>query len=524
MILVLLFAWFFQNSTATNPSPQSQFIVELTDEQNQKLVDALGDMSFELDRIHSSAHYYRLHIFEDFNVERLNDLRNARILTRWQYDRPVHQRKTPNDPLFSDQWGMQKIGMVQAWDHATGGVTVNGDTIVVAILDLGFSVTHDDLQGNIWVNKAETPGDGIDNDGNGYIDDYRGVNIRDGNDAHPVDVHGAAVAGIIGARGNNGKGISGVNWNVKLLFISDVRNESDIIEGYSYCLDLRQKYESSGGTEGAYIVATNLSAGIDNGRPADFPMWCEQYDRLGEAGILGICSTTNGNTNVDEEGDMPTTCTSDYLIAVTNTDIDDEKLLFAGFGAMHIDLSAPGTPTLTCELGNGFDDFEGTSAAAPHVAGAVALLYAAACDEVLNLGSSDPGALALQMKNLLLQNVDPVSGLANITLSGGRLNVAKSVGAMVDICNISGGELEIIGISPNPMFDESLLEFNIPDLNPYEIHVYDAAGRLIFKEEFSTTIPGYQSFALDSPSLVPGLYFVSILHRDDVVTASVLVQ
>lgn len=443
---------------------------------------------------------------------------------RWQYDRSVYPRNTPNDPLFANQWDMTRIGMPEAWSQTVGGTTITGDTIVVAILDTGFDAEHEDLQQNIWVNADEIPGDSLDNDQNGYIDDYRGVNVRTGDDEHPEDTHGTAIAGIIGARGNNAKGICGVNWNVKLLLVSGIKNESDIIEGYAYAKALREKYTATGGSQGAFIVATNLSAGIDNGLPEDHQMWCDQYESLGQAGILGICSTTNANTDVDIEGDMPTTCPSEYLIAVTNTDMDDNKLLFAGFGATHIDLGAPGTPTLTTDIANGYEDFEGTSASAPHVAGAIALLYAAACPSLLELVHSNPGALALQMKNLILENTDQVESLKDITVSDGRLNVARSVGALIDLCESSGGELEIIQITPNPVFEETLIEYNIPDLNPYEIHLYDSAGRLLLKEAPVFTIPGVQTYELRMPGLVPGVYYVSLIHRDDVVSAALLVQ
>jgi hypothetical protein len=141
-----------------------------------------------------------------------------------------------------------------------------------------------------------------------------------------------------------------------------------------YIRALRNKYNTTGGSEGAFIVAANLSAGIDNALPADHAMWCAQYESLGSAGILGICATTNSNSDVDMFGDMPTTCPSDYLIAVTNTGMDDQKKMFAGYGKMHIDLGAPGTPSYSTHLGHDYGEFIGTSAAAPQVSGSVGIL------------------------------------------------------------------------------------------------------------------------------------------------------
>jgi subtilisin family serine protease len=315
-----------------------------------------------------------------------------------------------------------------------------------------------------------------------------------------------------------------MNWSVKMLFISGIQNESDIIEGYAYATALREEYTNSNGARGAFVVAANLSAGIDNGLPADHQLWCDQYESMGEAGILGVCATTNANANVDSSGDMPTTCSSEYLVAVTNTGMDDNKLLFAGYGATHIDLGAPGTTTLTTSISNDYDDFIGTSAASPHVTGALGVMYAVACEDLISLAGSDPAALARQMKALLLTSIDPVSSLVPITASGGRLNVGKAVGAIVDLCGNSGGALSIVSITPNPVFESAEIIYTIANLNPYQLSVYDSAGRLLLSAAPEVVIPGEQSYHLVMPSLVPGVYHVAITQGKTVASASILVQ
>jgi hypothetical protein len=414
--------------------------------------------------------------------------------------------------------------MPAVWDRTTGGVTVNGDTIVVAILDVGYQADHEDLVNNIWHNRAEIPNDNIDNDLNGYVDDYTGLNLQTGDDVHEVNFHGTAVAGIIGAEGDNGRGIAGVNWHVKLLLVSGIDKESDIIEGYMYIRALRNKYNTSGGTSGAFIVATNLSAGIDNALPADHAMWCAQYESLGNVGILGICATTNTNSDVDMFGDMPTTCPGEYLLAVTNTGMDDQKLMFAGYGKTHIDLGAPGTPTHAPHLGHGYKDFIGTSAAAPHVAGAVAILYAMACDDLTGLALTQPATVARQMKSLILGHSDPIAGLLPLTVTGGRLNVLNAVNAVDSLCGNTGGELMVLQITPNPVVDEAIAEYRIPRITTHEVLIYDATGRLILHERPTISGPGLQYFKIKAGRMVPGVYHFTVRQDKRQETISFLVQ
>src|SRR5688572_12616147 len=220
----------------------------------------------------------------------LSAVKNLSCVVSIQEDRRIEWRDTePNDPAYINQSDMELIGMPEAWDIARGGVTSKGDTIVVAIIDNGFEPNHIDLRDNIWKNREEIPNDDIDNDLNGYTDDYVGVNIATGDDQHPPgNHHGTSVAGIIGARGNNGTGISGVNWNVKMMLVSGANFESELIEAYEYVLDFRKKYNQTNGAEGAFVVVTNLSGGINNAWADDHPLWCNMYDQLGEEGVLSV--------------------------------------------------------------------------------------------------------------------------------------------------------------------------------------------------------------------------------------------
>ncbi|MEM6772048.1 MAG: S8 family serine peptidase, partial [Bacteroidota bacterium] len=275
-----------------------------------------------------------------------------------QLNHLLTRRARPNDARYDDQWHHLNLGQLNgtvgadhnvesAWDVTTGGVTANGDTIVVAVIDDGSDLDHEDLVGNLWRNHDEIPNNGIDDDNNGYVDDYFGFDTAedDGNpDAPGGNNHGTPVAGIIGAVGNNGLGVSGMNWNVKMMSIRNdfFTAESEVLQAYSYALEARQRYDATNGAEGAYVVVTNSSWGRDEGRVEDSPIWCGLYDELGEAGIINAGATINKNFDVEEKGDLPTNCPSQYLIGVTNMDNNDEKVRGAGFGNISIDLGAFG--------------------------------------------------------------------------------------------------------------------------------------------------------------------------------------
>jgi len=358
-------------------------------------------------------------------------------------------RDTPtNDPLFNNQWhhenkgdndGIQgaDIQSNQAWEISTGGLTAAGDTIVIAVIDRGFSLNHEDLKENLWINQAEIPDNGIDDDNNGYVDDYHGWNANGLNgNITSGGSHGTQVNGMVGAIGNNGVGVSGINWNVKIMqvLLSSI-NEVSVIEAYEYILTHRKLYNETDGTEGAFIVATNASWGIDFGRPEDAPIWCSMYDTLGAYGILSVGATANRDLNIDVAGDLPTACPSPFLISVTSTDRTDLKVRLAGYGRNTIDLGAPGDRVFTTNTNNRYTFTGGTSFASPLVAGTIGLLYSAPCTAVSDLAKSDPAAAALFIKEHLLAGVDPNTSLANITRTGGRLNAHTPLRNIMIACS-----------------------------------------------------------------------------------------
>ena len=358
-----------------------------------------------------------------------------------QYNHILEQRNTPNDLFFPNQWQYINTGANGgtpnadidadlAWDITTGGLTSYNDTIVVAILDDGCNEFHPDWGNNLWRNHQEIP-NSIDDDGNGYIDDIKGYNTYSDNDDISGGIlggdHGTPVAGIVGAKGNNASGVTGVNWNIKLMIIVATGDEADAIAGYGYALANRQLYNQTYGARGAFVVATNASWGVNFGQPADAPIWCSLYDDLGSEGILNAGATANSNVDVDAQGDLPTACPSDFLITVTNLTNTNEKYGPAGYGTNTIDLGAYGQNTYTMKVGNDYGTFTGTSAATPHVSGAIGLLYAVACPQFIQLAKTNPPQAALLAKQFIIDGTKPNPSLSGITVSGGALNLFNTL-------------------------------------------------------------------------------------------------
>jgi len=361
-----------------------------------------------------------------------------------QFNHKILKRATiPNDTLFPNQWNLDNTGQAggtpdadidapEAWEITTSGVTTAGDTIVIAVIDEGFDLQHEDL--HFWKNKNDPP-NGIDDDLNGYIDDYNGWDVASHSDSIPIDFHGTHIAGIAGAIGNNDVGIAGVAWNAQLMPVSvSAFTEAQVVEAYSYIYDMRKNYNQTGGAEGAFVVVANSSFGIDFGKPEDYPIWCAMYDSLGTVGVLSVASTMNLTTDVEISGDIPSTCTSNYLIMVTNTTRYDTKNTSAAFGYTSIDLGAPGSGILSTVPGNGYVNSNGTSMAAPHVAGAIAQLYGLPCSHYQNHLQMNPAAYSLMMKEYVLLGTDILIGLDGLTVSGGRLNLNNSMNIYFNDC------------------------------------------------------------------------------------------
>lgn len=432
-------------------------------------------------------------------------------LIRFYPNAKLENRDTrPDDELYEQQWNMEMINMPQVWDFATGGKTANGDDIVVAVLDDGFEIEHDDLENNLWENPNEIPNDGLDNDGNGYKDDYHGLNIdtEDGN-IEPAH-HGTRVAGIVGAQGNNEEGITGVNWDVKLLPVGGIDLITEIIQAMDYIIELKEAYLVSDGERGANILVSNLSQGKGRTFPETHIDWCDLYEEAGKVGILSVGAAPNSFYNVDVEGDLPSLCESESLIIVTNTDRNDLMVREAAVGPIHIDLGAPGEVVLSTYLDNSYETIKGTSASAPLVCGVAALLYST-CEKLADLTKTDPQAATLVVKDAILQGVTPISSLEN-TVSGGRLDAYQA------FLNISGyctdqvkRELKIISLVQH---GESLLvEFDTNRFDGHQFVLTDAVGRTIKTLDIRPALFSLPQYEFEVEGLIDGYYVLSVQNE-----------
>lgn len=397
---------------------------------------------------------FKSHLIPDLNIYLFKSLKadkdesfiknllatNSKVKTAL-FDEIVQLRElTPNDQHFSEQWALfnkanpaTDIDAKKAWDYGTGGKTFSGDDIVVAVVDAGVDIGHKDLVKNIWVNESEIPGNGVDDDQNGYIDDIHGWNAFKNSGKNKKSAHGTHVAGIIGAEGNNKNQITGVNWNVKIMDIAAATARTSVVMiGYNYILTQKKLWLNSNGRIGANIVATNSSFGVNQAKcKGKYQIWNDIYEQMGFYGILSVVATANKKWDIDSVGDVPSGCSSDFIIAVTNSNQKDEMNRTAGFGTKTIDLAAPGTRIFSTVTNNRLGNKSGTSMATPIVTGAIALLYSLGGKEFDTLRQADPAKAALKIKEVILNNVDKIKAFQGKTVSGGRLNLGRAAQALI---------------------------------------------------------------------------------------------
>jgi thermitase len=318
--------------------------------------------------------------------------------------------KTPNDPLLGNLWGIKNIGQKDSANNVgTPGVDVGAEAawdiqtgsqdLVVAVIDTGVDFNHPDLKENSWTNQAELSGKpGVDDDNNGVVDDIYGANFVSTNptgasqDDHG---HGSHCAGTIGAKGDDGKGIVGVAWNVRLMGVKFLSAQGyGSLEGAIKSIDYARKM-------GAKIMSNSWGGG-------GFSKALEEsIQRAHDAGILFIAAAGNDSSDNDTNPQYPANYNVPNVISVAAIDNQGRIARFSNYGRRTVHVGAPGVNVFSSVTGNGYDSWSGTSMATPHVTGVAALL-----------ASNQPELTHVQLKERIIKTSRAVPGLKNRTVAG----------------------------------------------------------------------------------------------------------
>lgn len=415
----------------------------------------------------------------DAMINRLRDLPGI-AYAEPNYVLSMAEPTIPNDSQFDELWGLHNTGQTggladadidapEAWSITTGS-----HEIVVGVIDTGVDYSHPDLVSNMWTNPGEIPDDGIDNDGNGYVDDVYGWDfVNDDNDPYDDNGHGTHCAGTIAAEGDNATGVTGVNWNAQIMalkFLNSGGNgtTADAIEAVNYATMMNRDF-------GVNIRLTSSSWG-----GGAYSEALEDAIRAsGDADMLFVAAAGNNNADNDASPYYPATYPLDNVISVAATDHNDAKASFSSYGATTVDLAAPGVGIYSTQPGGGYAYKDGTSMATPHAAGVAALAWSAATD-----------ASADFIKQAMLSGVDPVPAMDGITVTGGRLNAYNTlqhVGMAVSGSTPANGSIS----TSRPT--EFVIEFSFP-VDPGTIDAGDllvngaAANDYVYDAAFPNTV------------------------------------
>lgn len=325
--------------------------------------------------------------------------------------------KTPNDPFFEKLWGLNNVGqkdpsgsigkpgydidVVRAWDINTGS-----ENVVVAVIDTGINYKHPDLIDNLWTNELEKNGQpGVDDDGNGYIDDIHGWNAVN-HSGDPLDDHGHGThcAGTIGAYGDDGKGLVGVNWKVRMMGVKFLSADgSGSLDGAIEAIDYAIK-------NGAKILNNSWGGG-------GFSEILKQaVQRSHEAGTLFVAAAGNESNDNDKDPSYPASYDVENVLTVAAIDNNGVMASFSNFGRKSVHVGAPGVEIYSSISPNGYDSWSGTSMASPHVAGIAGLILA-----------NEPQLSGVEIKERIIKTAKPIAGLSRKVKTGGIVNAYNAL-------------------------------------------------------------------------------------------------
>ncbi len=370
---------------------------------------------------------------------------------------------TPNDTYYANQWAFSSTGLNigDTWKTTTGNKNV-----VVAVLDTGVDYTHPDLADNMWVNPNEIPGNGIDDDGNGYIDDVYGANfINDTGDPLDDNGHGTHVAGIIGAKGNNGVGVAGVNWNTSIIalkFLTSTGSGSlyNAIKAYEYLSDLKNNgvnvrvvnnsWGGGGYTQSLYLVMKSLA----------------------DSGVILTVAAGNDALDNDTVGVYPANFDIDNLVSVAATTSTEDLAYFSNIGATSVDIAAPGYSIASTFPGSRYVYMSGTSMAAPYVAGALALVIG---------------------KETSLNASEAITRLYETGREATSLSGSIATGRIVDITRLINNERTEFPKEPTCSYQVENIVYNNENLAESEVVAFQADDYPYYSFELPFSFPFFNN-------------------------------
>ncbi|MBG0969194.1 S8 family peptidase [Bacillus sp. SRB3LM] len=394
---------------------QNEVLVKFKDFNNlENLKQLQNHFSFEVQNTFPLTQIQLIKFHTDINMKELIQTLNKS--PNIEYAEPnyiVSPAASSNDGYYNSLWGLKNIGQSIQGSVGSPNIDINveeawtktegSSNITIGIIDTGIDINHPDLKNNIWKNPDEIPGDGIDNDNNGYIDDIYGWDFVNNNNSvydGTGDSHGTHVAGTIAAVKNNTIGVAGVAPQVKVMSLKFLGTNGGTISNAIKAIE----YAKNKG-----VKITNNSWGGGGFSQA-------LYDAIQQSNSLFIAASGNNGTNADQTPMYPAAYSLSNILSVASITNKGSLSSFSNYGKTSVDVAAPGTDILSTLPNNSYGFYSGTSMATPHVSGVAALIQ-----------SAYPSYSPTEIKNKIMNNTSPLSTLTNKVLTGGLINAGKAL-------------------------------------------------------------------------------------------------